>query len=265
VGTEHHAIDIARKHTRRVADRLAPPDLHLVRAEYHGIAAELLHPDLERNPGPSRRLLEDHGKHLAGERGRRALAALEGGAELQHAPQLGCIDAVEVEEVPGAAHADRAVQARSTAATAVSTWLRSMIRGGSRRTTLSPAGTVSSPASRQAVTTLPDGITHLRPSSSPTPRTPSITLGKRFGRSASRDLSASPISRTWARKASSSTMSSTALAHAIASGFPPKVLPCVPGMMPDAARSVARQAPTGKPPPRPLAIAITSGTMPAHS
>src|SRR5690606_21137912 len=155
VGTEHHAIDIARKHTRRVADRLAPPDLHLVRAEYHGIAAELLHPDLERNPGPSRRLLEDHGKHLAGERGRRALAALEGGAELQHAPQLGRIDAVEVEEVPGAAHADRAVQARSTAATAVSTWLRSMIRGGSRRTTLSPAGTVSSPASRQAVTTLP--------------------------------------------------------------------------------------------------------------
>ena len=33
----------------------------------------------------------------------------------------------------------------------------------------------------------------------------------------------------------------------------------------DAARSVAKQAPTGKPPPSPLAIAMISGVIPAHS
>ena len=51
----------------------------------------------------------------------------------------------------------------------------------------------------------------------------------------------------------------------MASGLPPKVEPCVPGTMPLAASSVARKQPTGKPPPMPLAIAITSGVMPAHS
>ena len=43
------------------------------------------------------------------------------------------------------------------------------------------------------------------------------------------------------------------------SGLPPKVEPCVPGTMPFAASLVARKAPIGKPPPMPLATAMTSG------
>ena len=59
--------------------------------------------------------------------------------------------------------------------------------------------------------------------------------------------------------------SSTALATAQASGLPPKVEPWVPAIMPDAARAVARQAPIGKPPPSPLAMAAMSGRTPACS
>ena len=59
-----------------------------------------------------------------------------------------------------------------------------------------------------------------------------------------------------------SITSSTALAAAIASGLPPNVEPCDPGVMPDAASAVARQAPIGKPPPSALASAITSGSTP---
>ena len=56
--------------------------------------------------------------------------------------------------------------------------------------------------------------------------------------------------------------SSTALAAAIASGLPPKVEPCEPGVMPAAASAVARHAPIGKPPPSALASDITSGVTP---
>ena len=60
-------------------------------------------------------------------------------------------------------------------------------------------------------------------------------------------------------------MSMTALPTAIASGLPPKVEPWVPGVMPLAASAVARQAPSGKPPPMPLASAMISGVAPDHS
>ena len=56
--------------------------------------------------------------------------------------------------------------------------------------------------------------------------------------------------------------SSTALAAATASGLPPKVEPCEPGVMPAAASAVARQAPIGKPPPSALASDIMSGVTP---
>ena len=45
----------------------------------------------------------------------------------------------------------------------------------------------------------------------------------------------------------------------------PRVEPWEPAVMPAEASSVARQAPTGKPPPSPFATARTSGSMPVHS
>ena len=74
-----------------------------------------------------------------------------------------------------------------------------------------------------------------------------------------------PRSTTWARKPGCVITSTTAFATAQASGLPPKVEPCVPAVMPDAACAVARQAPTGNPPPSPLAIVAMSGLTPACS
>jgi hypothetical protein len=54
------------------------------------------------------------------------------------------------------------------------------------------------------------------------------------------------------------------LAAAIASGLPPKVEPCEPGVMPLAASAVASTAPIGKPPPSAFASDITSGVTPTR-
>ena len=60
-------------------------------------------------------------------------------------------------------------------------------------------------------------------------------------------------------------MSSTALPMLAASGLPPNVVPCVPAVIPFAASRVERKAPSGNPPPMPLAIAMMSGMTPkAH-
>jgi hypothetical protein len=50
----------------------------------------------------------------------------------------------------------------------------------------------------------------------------------------------------------------------MASGLPPKVVPCTPVTMPLAASAVVRQAPIGKPPPSALAIAMMSGSAPGN-
>ena len=72
---------------------------------------------------------------------------------------------------------------------------------------------------------------------------------------------ARPAAR-WSRKPGASTTSSTALPTAMASGLPPKVVPCVPTRHALGGLAVARQAPSGKPPPMPLAIAMMSGVTP---
>ena len=75
-------------------------------------------------------------------------------------------------------------------------------------------------------------------------------------------MSSSDIFCACSKKPGSSMTSSTALAAATASGLPPKVEPCEPGVMPDAASAVARQAPIGKPPPSAFASDMTSGVTP---
>src|SRR5205807_8574678 len=123
----------------------------------------LAHRHLERDAGARRRLLEDHRQGLAGERpGAAAAALLEGDAHVEDVPELGRVETVEIEEMPrrrpagagnrpqrlgGPAHVAKLRATRSTMATASSTWVSSMISGGSTRMTFSPAPTVSSPCS----------------------------------------------------------------------------------------------------------------------
>ena len=67
VGADHDRIDVAREHARGIGDRLAAAELHVPGVQHHGVAAQRLDRHLERDPGPGRRLVEDHRQRLAGE------------------------------------------------------------------------------------------------------------------------------------------------------------------------------------------------------
>ena len=56
-------------------------------------------------------------------------------------------------------------------------------------------------------------------------------------------------------------ISNTTLPIFIAIGFPPKVDPCVPAVIPDAVFLFIKTAPIGKPPPIPFAIGTISGLI----
>ena len=125
------------------------------------------------------------------------------------------------------------------------------------------------------MTSLP-GAFKIRPSSSPclttsfatasSSTTPSISPRPRTwatpGTCEAALISSCPLRRTSARKASSTTPS-TAFAAAQATGLPPKVVPCDPGVKSVAALPRAMVAPMGSPPPNPFAMVITSGAMPS--
>src|SRR6516165_8459623 len=265
---DHDGVDITRQHARGVGDGLA--------------AAELAHADIERHPRPGRGFFEDHRQRLALKRLLRLLAlllrglqrGLHGHARREHVAKLLGRDLVEVEKMTQClAHCvaacfdlspESAVQARSSRCTPSSISASVTISGGSSRTTFSPAPTASKFCSRSAVTRSADGTTAFTPINKPSPRTSASTAGWRSTTKASFCLSSSDIFCTCSKKPGLSITSSTALAAATASGLPPNVEPCVPGVMPVAASAVARHAPIGKPPPSALASDITSGATPSR-
>src|SRR5262245_37855233 len=273
---DHDDVDVAREHAGGVGDGLAAAELHLLAGQQDGLAPELAHGDVKGHPCAGRGLVEDHGQRAALERAHAASAPrLHGAARLDHSAQLLRRNVDEIEEVaqPVGAHPaasrSRAIaalamraQARSMRRTASATSSSLTISGGKSRTTLSPAATVIIFSARSSSTKSALGTTARKPISSPSPRTSAITAGWRSLISASFCLSTRAVRRTRSRKPSASTTSSRAPAAAIASGFPPKVEPWVPTVMPLAASAVARQAPSGKPPPSALASAMMSGLTP---
>jgi len=102
----HDAIHIAAQDLRGVGDRLAAANLQVVRAEEERMAAELRHPDLERDPRPSRGLLENHREALPAQRfvrlpGLRAI--LDARRELEEADQV-VLDIEDRDEIALRAH-----------------------------------------------------------------------------------------------------------------------------------------------------------------
>src|SRR5262245_15312564 len=277
---DHDPIDIAGEHARSVRDGLAAPELHLLAGQRDRLAAKLAHGHIEGDARAGRRPVKDHGERLAPQWGLAGLAiALEalfhGAARLDHAAQVLRADVAEIEKMTDVgAHPARPcwptcrslsrVQARSSRRAASAISASDTISGGNSRTTLSPAATVISFSARSSSTSSPFGTTARSPTRSPSPRTSATTAGKRSLISASLCFSNRPQWRTCSRKPSASTTSSTACAAAIASGLPPKVEPWVPAVMPLPAAAVARQAPSGKPPPSALASAMMSGTAPVR-
>src|SRR5256714_5874350 len=275
---DHDGIDITRQHPRGVGDGLAAAELHFRTGQHDRFAAELAHADVERHARSGRGLFEDHRQRLAFERldrvGMSLQLRLHGEACGKHVAQLLGRKLAQIEKMAQSfAHCaaarfnfalESATQARSSRATPSSISASVTINGGSNRTTFSPAPTVSSFCSRNAVTRSPDGTTAFTPISSPSPRTSESTSGWRSTTEASFCLSSSDIFCACSTKPGFSMTSSTALAAATASGLPPKVEPCEPGVMPAAASVVARQAPIGNPPPSAFASDITSGVTPSR-
>ena len=67
-GADDDGVAVAAEHARGVAQRLAAADLRALRGEIDGVAAELVHADLEADARARRGLLEDHPERLADER-----------------------------------------------------------------------------------------------------------------------------------------------------------------------------------------------------
>ena len=102
-GPDHDRVQVALEHVRRVLDRLAAPELEVVRGEVEPVAAELDDADLERDPGARRRLLEDHPERPAREElVRLALLAelLELVCEVERGLQLLGVPGADPDEVP---------------------------------------------------------------------------------------------------------------------------------------------------------------------
>ena len=139
-----------------------------------------------------------------------------------------------------------------------------MISGGSRRTTLSPAPTTSRPSARASATKL--GVRRLQLEAEQ--QALAADLLDDVGMLVLRARRATGLQpqRHLARRGRGSPAPARRRARHCR---PPWPADCrrrssrgVPGVMPVAASSVARQAPIGKPPPMPLAIAMMSGVTP---
>jgi hypothetical protein len=87
-GAHAYRVDVAREHERRVLDRFAARQLHLVGAQDHRVPAELDDPGLERHAGARRRLLEDERHDPAFERARRPRRGLQLGRPAQQRVEL---------------------------------------------------------------------------------------------------------------------------------------------------------------------------------
>src|ERR1700730_10594565 len=279
---DHDGINIARQHACRGGDRLSAAELHFLAGQHRGLAAKLAHCHIERHPGTGRRLVEDHCQHLTGDClvGRATPALFHGAAVLDNGTKVARRNIDQIEKMTR----PRAHEFTSTASLPASCFSRcarsirsaarsirliasaisgsSMISGGSIRTTLSPAATARRFSARIASTNSPFGHAATRPSSRPSPRTSVMTAGWRSLISASRWRNRIALRRTLSRNPGARTTSSTALPKAIANGLAPTVEPWVPAVIPLPASAVARQAPSGNPPPIDLAMPMTSGATP---
>ena len=74
------------------------------------MAAEAGDPDLEGDPGPVRRLLEEHRHMLAGQGPLSPLAGLDPGGQLEHGEQLAAVEVGQAQEVAAVEGQQRVAQ-----------------------------------------------------------------------------------------------------------------------------------------------------------
>src|SRR5690606_27370946 len=270
-GTHDDRLDVPGQHRGGVGQRLAAAEVGHLRVDDDRMPTELGDRDVEGDPGAQRRLVEqDRHRTGSGQRAVRERVALHRLGEVQHPRLFVRAQVVVAQQMTG--HAGTSAAARSRAAgraarnASACAWLR--ISGGARRTTSGRAALTRKPASRSAATVADAaGAVSTIPSSRPAPRTSATS---RSPRSSTPCRSRSPTRLTWSSSPSAALVRSTASAAAHATGLPPNVLPWLPGgsreagSPPPGAVSVkTTQAPSGRPPPSPLASVTTSGVTPS--
>ena len=214
---DHDRIDVARQDPRRVGDRLAAAELHLLAGEHDRLAAELAHRDVEGDARARRGLSKiiASTRPSSGRVARRAARAFMRRAVVEDRAAASPRDrSARSRKCRWRAHrtasaltrrpsrrVSRERSAASSRSIASSISASSTISGGRRRTTLSPAV-----HDEQSLRRAPrprarcSACRHFRPSISPSPRTSSISAGCA---STSRRASASaavPYRRTCSRK-----------------------------------------------------------------
>src|SRR5437899_1922465 len=262
VGVDH--VGPYRGLPRVLRNRLARAQADLRAREVDGAPAELDDPDLEGDAGPEGRLLEDQRHRAAGERRAapsRLPALLEVRGELEYLKRR---IARQVRRREKVAHHALGRSAVSTISSARSQWSSSMIRGGTRRSTFSPADKTRSPAFRQASRMGLTGRSSSTPMSRPRPRTWRIPTGPCANRLRP-SMRRRPIRAARSGIFSPSTVWSVASATEVTNGVPPNVEPCVPGPSARATSSRVSMAPIGTPLASALARVMTSGSIPECS
>src|SRR6185437_12412453 len=196
---DHHRIDITGENARRIGNGFLTRELHFRARQHQRGAAQLAHTDIEGDARAGGLLVEDHRQHAALQGlvfvrrafGKTFALFLAGARIGNQMLQRNGIEFGEIEEVlrlphppSGGVHAatdafpaSNSRAAASSFSIASRTWVSSMLSGGRRRTTLSPAPRTSTPCLRAAVTKSVFGTRILRPSISPCPRTSSNTWG----------------------------------------------------------------------------------------
>src|SRR5581483_4043166 len=218
----HHEVDPPLEVPRDVAGGLPLPEADVAGCQVDRGAAELHHLDLERDPGPQARLLEDHGERSPREERVRLSSpelALEARGDREHGVDLGARQIGDAEEVPL-----HPATASSRIANPSSTCVCVTTSGGRKRSTRSAVQLMSKPLSRARETIGAPGSSSTAPSIRPAPRTADAPKSR-----SSRERKCAPTSRTWARRAGSASAVRAATAAAHATGFPPNVDPCEPG------------------------------------
>src|SRR5690554_1505614 len=257
VGAPHDRGNHALEHPRGVGRGLLATELAVGRADDERHSPEVSDAHREGDARARGRLVEDHRNGLrALERALRETVGLERHRKVENLALLGLRQVVIAKEMPGHCAASNAVL-KSLPNSSIST--SPTMRGGAIRTLYSFAALTMRPASSAAADTLfATGSVRPTPISRPRPRT-SSTSGESISRISSRSCvprcSALPI------RSDASISPSTALAAAVASGLPPKVLPWWPRLKSSDASPKVTRALMGMPPAMPFAIVTASGSM----
>ncbi len=148
-GANHDQVDVARQNARGISNGFAMTQLHLGTCQDHRLPAHLANTHIKRYACSGGRFFKNQRNHVIGQRFIRIWRTFRhvGAGNFHHFclaqnfMQITCIGFADIQKI-GHGFASIAVAALSSRATASSISSFDMFKGGSKRITLAPPGTV---------------------------------------------------------------------------------------------------------------------------